>query len=102
MKKLTLCNEVEQNEYMSTQDLFKIKEDLFNFFTKEMNKSEEIVQNYLDYTYKTYDTLKFVSLMLITLDNQPYFIAEAFYNKDKSKIFMRGEYKKQPYNFVLE
>lgn len=100
--KLRLCDTVERNEYLSSYDLKELKETIYDYFTNHDGKSDDIVDNYLNYSYKTYDSLKFVSLMLIQLDNQPYFIEEVFYNKDKSKIFMQGEYKKVKYNFVLE
>lgn len=98
---LVLCEDVTRNDYLSVEDFNKLKEIVRNYLIETADKDENIADTYVSYGYKSLDCVKFVSLILIELNNKPYFIEEVFYNKSKDRIFAKGEYAGVSYNFEL-
>ena len=99
--KLELCKEVTRCEYLETKDFYFLRDKVYKFLVNEQGKSHSIADAYINYSYKSYDSLKFVNMILIELDNKPYFINEVFFNEDGSRIFAQGTYAGKKYNFEL-
>ena len=98
---LTLVDNITRNEYLAQKDFYDLKAKIYEYLINEQGKTEEVANNYVNYSYKDYDCIKFVSLILVELNNQPYFISEVFYGDDGKSIYMLGEYAKIPYMFEL-
>lgn len=99
---LELTNKISRNEYLSNIDFHILKEKVYDYLVNVQGKTEEVANNYVNYSYKAYDCIKFVSMILIELDNQPYFIEEVFYGEDGETIYLLGEYARIPYTFELK
>lgn len=99
---LELTNKISRNEYLSNKDFYTLKGKVYDYLVNAQGKTEEVADNYVNYSYKAYDCIKFVSMILIELDNQPYFIGEAFYGEDGETIYFLGEYAKNSYAFELK
>lgn len=98
---LRLCNKVTRNEHLSSYNFKMLRDTFVKYMVDYQGKSEDVARNYIDYSYKTYDSIKFVTSVLVTIDNKPYFISEAFYSEDELKIYALGDYAGKSYKFEL-
>ena len=98
---LRLCENITKNEYLSSYNCKMLRDTFIDYMVHGQGKTEDIARNYIDYSYKTYDSIRFVSGVLVSIDNKPYFINEAFYSEDELKIYAVGNYAGISYKFEL-
>ena len=99
--KLKLCENVTRNEYLTSYNCKMLRDTFIDFMVHNQGKTLDIARTYIDYSYKTYDSVKFVTGVLVNVDNNPYFIEEAFYSKDELKVYAIGNYAGNKYTFEL-
>lgn len=98
---LRLCDSVTKNEYLSSYNCKMLRDTFIDYMVHGQGKTLDMARTYVDYSYKTYDSIKFVTGVLVSINNNPYFIEEAFYSEDELKIYAVGNYAGVKYNFEL-
>lgn len=98
---LRLCDSVTKNEYLSSYNCKMLRDTFIDYMVHGQGKTLDMARTYVDYSYKTYDSIKFVTGVLVSINNNPYFIEEAFYSEDELKIYAVGNYAGIKYNFEL-
>jgi hypothetical protein len=98
---LRLCDNITKNEYLSSYNCKMLRDTFIDYMIHGQGKTLDIARTYVDYSYKTYNSIKFVSAVLVSIDKNPYFIEEAFYSEDELKIYAVGSYAGIKYNFEL-
>ena len=98
---LQLRENITRSEYLTIEGYHTLKNIMFNYLVNDAGKDEVMADTYTSYSYKTFNSIKFVSLILVEIDNQPYFVEEIFYGEDGKSIFGKGEYAGKKYNFEL-
>ena len=98
---LRLCDNVTKNEYLSSYNCKMLRDTFIDYMVHGQGKTLDMARTYVDYSYKTYDSIKFVTGVLVSINNNPYFIEEVFYGEDVLKIYAVGNYAGIKYNFEL-
>lgn len=99
--KLELCKDITRCEYLEIKDFYFLRDKVYKYLVNEQGKTHSMADTYINFSYKSYNSLKFVNMILIELDNKPYFLSEVFFNRDNSRIFAHGTYAGKDYNFEL-